>query len=73
MSSVILGEMSTLSLSQFENSFIYYSISLVVDTFSPREINFLLNSEDYDMKILKFFSLLEFQCGWVRLDITIHS
>ena len=37
-----------------------------------REDNFLLKYEDYDMKIFKLFSVLEYQGGQVRLNITIH-
>ena len=59
MRSVILGEMNALIFSLFDNAFMYRNITLVGHTVSPREDNFLLKSENYDMKTFKLLSVIE--------------
>ena len=39
----------------------------------PKYHNFLLESENPDMKIFKLFSILEDQGGYIKLNITIHN
>ena len=72
MISIILGSMNALSLSLFDNDFIHWKISIRIYSFSGED-NLLFKYENSAMKIFKFFSVLERQGRYVRLNRTVHT
>ena len=59
---VISGAMNALILLLTDNESMYWNISLIGETIL-REVDFLLKSENYIMKIFKLLSILEYYSG----------
>ena len=60
---IILSAINTLSLSFFDNSFMYWGRSLVGETVYTKRLISFFNSDNFAMKIFKLFSIIECQGG----------